>query len=1032
MAENNINSDAYWNTRFGENWESYAGPLQSRFFAKIAIEYLPNWLIEQLKRQFLTLADWGCAQGDGTDVWASYVDAQQIVGIDFSSVAIKQASQRYPAIRFANEDWLTMSSDEGEIYDVVFSSNTLEHFHRPYEVLRTIGNRAKKAIVLALPYQEMDRIDEHFFSFLPGNIPLKLTNGFRLIWSRVVDCRTLPNTLWNGDQVILVYAAPNWLDDLELTLNDCNISQIDTTSEIKYQSNELAILSKKNLELGSEIAKKELELAVFSDVINKRNVEIADYRDKSTHLNDELLQKSTEINSLHIIKETKNREMMRLSDWAHNISEHPLRYGFKKHLRAIAKNLYCLLPVSTSVKLQIKSIISHGQHWAQEINKQPVQENENRNEKNSSFQITLKQSNSAANAMSSKLCSLLERSEVINSRDLFFFSVIDWHFRIQRPQQLACSFAKTGKRVFYFSNHFVDSTTPGYEIERLDPHLELYQIKLHVRGAPAIYFASATAEAITMLEQGIAKLIFDFSAVSSVSLVEHGYWHQLVKRLPNTLKVYDCMDYHEGFGNVSEELIKIEKAMLTESDLVVVTSGMLEEIACKYNENVVMIRNAGEYEHFSEAPKKIFTDPQGRKIIGYFGAIAEWFDLEIIRAIAISQPDTLILLVGNDTIFASKTLKDLHNVKFTGEVPYGQLPYYLYAFDVCLLPFKVIPLTLATNPVKVYEYLAAGKPVVCVDLPEIAQFGNLLHCAKTINEFNYLVNQCISKSDSTELCDKRRQFAAEQTWNHRANTLSLAIQAISLPKISVIVLTYNNLDLTKSCLDSLISWSMYPNIEIIVVDNASIDATPLYLKEFQILHPQVKIILNENNLGFAAGNNAGLLMATGEYLVMLNNDTVVTPGWLLTMLRHLQADPEIGIIGPVTNNIGNEAKIDIKYNNTTDMLPLAVIHTVSHMGRSIQIQTAAFFCVMMSRKVFEQVGLLDENFGRGFFEDDDYCRRVEQLGLRIVCAEDVFVHHHLSASFNKLGDDEKRTLFEKNKTYYESKWGKWFPHEYRN
>ena len=89
-----INSDSYWNTRFAENWEACEGPKQSRFFARIAIEHLPHWLTEQLRRQSLSLADWGCAQGDGTDVWASYIDAQQIVGVNFSSVAIEQAKQR--------------------------------------------------------------------------------------------------------------------------------------------------------------------------------------------------------------------------------------------------------------------------------------------------------------------------------------------------------------------------------------------------------------------------------------------------------------------------------------------------------------------------------------------------------------------------------------------------------------------------------------------------------------------------------------------------------------------------------------------------------------------------------------------------------------------------------------------------------------------------------------------------------------------------------------------------------------------------
>jgi GT2 family glycosyltransferase len=85
----------------------------------------------------------------------------------------------------------------------------------------------------------------------------------------------------------------------------------------------------------------------------------------------------------------------------------------------------------------------------------------------------------------------------------------------------------------------------------------------------------------------------------------------------------------------------------------------------------------------------------------------------------------------------------------------------------------------------------------------------------------------------------------------------------------------------------------------------------------------------------------------------------------------------------------------------------------------------------MPRKVYDEVGPLDEIFGQGFFEDDDYCRRIEQKGLRIVCAEDTFIYHHLSASFDKLPSRDRQSLFEKNKAVYEAKWGRWIPHSHR-
>src|SRR5205814_5478816 len=116
--------------------------------------------------------------------------------------------------------------------------------------------------------------------------------------------------------------------------------------------------------------------------------------------------------------------------------------------------------------------------------------------------------------------------------------------------------------------------------------------------------------------------------------------------------------------------------------------------------------------------------------------------------------------------------------------------------------------------------------------------------------------------------------------------------------------------------------------------------------------------------------------ATGDYLVILNNDTVVTPNWITDMLYYFQQNPKIGLLGPVTNNIGNEAKIKTHYKNYQQMLLEVEKISALQEGKLRKLKTAAFFCVMMPRKIYQLVGELDENFGLGFFEDDDYCRRV--------------------------------------------------------
>ena len=270
-----------------------------------------------------------------------------------------------------------------------------------------------------------------------------------------------------------------------------------------------------------------------------------------------------------------------------------------------------------------------------------------------------------------------------------------------------------------------------------------------------------------------------------------------------------------------------------------------------------------------------------------------------------------------------------------------------------------------------------------------------------------------------------------QDGTDRARAISQHVDQYVPPMVTLVLVSYNKLELTDACLHSLEKNTHYKNFEVIVVDNDSRDSTPDYLREWARRGENRRIILNADNRGFAAANNQGMKIARGEYLVLLNNDTYVTPGWLGTLVRHLKRDSAVGIVGPVTNNIGNESKIQISYDSMAEMEYAARVYTSSHLGEVMPLHTAAFFCVAFTRAIYEKVGDLDEAFGIGMFEDDDYCRRVQQIGHTVVCAEDVFIHHHHSASFNLMGMERRIKLFNENRRVYEGKWGPWVPHEYR-
>lgn len=248
---------------------------------------------------------------------------------------------------------------------------------------------------------------------------------------------------------------------------------------------------------------------------------------------------------------------------------------------------------------------------------------------------------------------------------------------------------------------------------------------------------------------------------------------------------------------------------------------------------------------------------------------------------------------------------------------------------------------------------------------------------------------------------------------------------------SIIILTYNNLEYTRLCLESIERHSAEPPYEVILVDNASQDDTPQFLRAYAEGRPNVKVLLNRTNLGFARGNNQGAAEASGEHLVFLNNDIVVTAGWLPGLLRRLE-DPTVGMVGPVTNSSANETRIRTQYEDLEEMERFAAEYTRAHSGEAFEIAMLPLQCAALRREVFEQVGPLDERFGTGMFEDDDYALRLREAGYRILCVEDVFVHHWGSASFSKLARADYWALFRQNLAKFEEKWGtRWIPHRPR-
>jgi GT2 family glycosyltransferase len=268
----------------------------------------------------------------------------------------------------------------------------------------------------------------------------------------------------------------------------------------------------------------------------------------------------------------------------------------------------------------------------------------------------------------------------------------------------------------------------------------------------------------------------------------------------------------------------------------------------------------------------------------------------------------------------------------------------------------------------------------------------------------------------------QRALPTERSWPGTWAALDKAIREV-WPRASVIVLTRDNLAFNRMCLASVLENTEYPNYELIVVDNGSTDGTGEELTRLTGTIPHLKVILNHNNAGFGPGNNQGLAAATGDILLLLNNDTVVPRGWLSRLARYLD-DPALALIGPATNRTCNEAQINIPYQTYGEYLAVARTQAERFAGERYPIRMPMMFCTAMTRATFERLGPLDERFEVGLFEDEDYALRAKAAGLTVAWTPEVYVHHAYHATTGKLlPTGEYARLVAQNQGRFEEKWG---------
>lgn len=235
---------------------------------------------------------------------------------------------------------------------------------------------------------------------------------------------------------------------------------------------------------------------------------------------------------------------------------------------------------------------------------------------------------------------------------------------------------------------------------------------------------------------------------------------------------------------------------------------------------------------------------------------------------------------------------------------------------------------------------------------------------------------------------------------------------------SIVILTYNNLEYTKECIDSIRKYTPQGTYEIIIVDNHSNDGTIEWLKRQEDL----LLILNDSNHGFPGGCNQGIVASSGSEILLLNNDTVVTENWLDNLRTALYSHEKIGAVSCVTNSCSYGQAIEVPYSNSADMQRFAAAYNQSDPMLWEERLKLVGFCMLIKKSVVDEIGMLDEIFNPGNYEDDDYSLRIRKAGYKLLLCNDTFIHHYGSVSFGK--DAKQYTNINMvNTEKFNNKWG---------
>lgn len=496
----------------------------------------------------------------------------------------------------------------------------------------------------------------------------------------------------------------------------------------------------------------------------------------------------------------------------------------------------------------------------------------------------------------------------------------------------------------------------------------------------------------------------------------------LVGRLPVERLVYDLTDDWAAFETDPGRRAAVQReieSLAARAEVVLACSRPLEQAARAWGVPVEYVPNAVEPPG-PPALRPPDLDGLARPLLGYAGTLhVSRLDVELLARAAELRPAWSFALLGPNQLGPAECerLLGLPNVDHLGVRPHAEVRSYLEAFDVCLLPHRITEFSRSLDPLKVYEYLAAGRPVVATPTGNVPDLAVHLALATGAEELVAAAERAMAE-DSSDRADARRTAVAGATWEARAQQIERVLDVRpksegASPQVSAVVVSYNTRKLLERCLLDLRSQAGVEDLQIVVVDNASEDGSAEMVRErFQ----DVELIRLDENAGFARANNVAFARCAGDYVLLLNSDAFLAPGALAGLLAAARRHPRAGAVGPrLLNPDGSMQRSAWPFPSPGRLLLEALMlhRPLRRLGLLEDLRTwphdeerwVDFLigaCLLLRADTLAEVGGFDERFWL-YGEEADMQRRLARRGWEVLFTPAATATHVGAASSTLSG-----------------------------